>query len=30
LKEGIHDFGAAFDGDGVSCLAPFKTHSAAW
>jgi len=20
LKEGIHDFGAAFDGDGVSCF----------
>jgi len=24
LKEGIHDFGAAFDGDGVSCLSICK------
>jgi phosphoglucomutase len=27
LKEGIHDFGAAFDGDGVSCLTPVKSCS---
>jgi phosphoglucomutase len=27
LKEGINDFGAAFDGDGVSCLAQIKFRS---